>query len=182
MHRLFVAIRPPEPVREALLDLMEGVPDLRWQSDDQLHLTLRFIGEVERPVAEDVVAALHGIRFDRFSLSLDGVGKFEKRRHGALWAGVTPKAKLKALNAKVERACQSAGQEPERRAYHPHITLARCKGHAAGVDRFLERNAGLSSDPWEIGEFILYESRLGGQGAHYEKVAGYPLGGIIDPA
>ena len=124
MHRLFVAIRPPEAIREALLDLMEGVPDLRWQQDEQLHLTLRFVGEVERPVAEDLAAELERIRFDRFEMALDGVGKFEKHRHGALWAGVAPRDQLKALNAKVERACQSAGLEPERRAYHPHITLA----------------------------------------------------------
>jgi RNA 2',3'-cyclic 3'-phosphodiesterase len=175
MHRLFVAIRPPEPVREALLDLMEGVPELRWQSDDQLHLTVRFIGEVERPVAEDVAAALQGIRFERFSLSLNGVGKFEKHRHGALWASVSPKDQLKALNAKVERACQSAGLEPDRRAYHPHITLARWKGRAQGLDRFLDQNAALSSDPWEVGEFILYESHLGREGAHYEAVMACPL-------
>lgn len=175
MHRLFVAIRPPEPVREALLDLMEGLPDLRWQSDDQLHLTLRFIGEVERPLGDDIAVALQGIRFERFPLSLDGVGKFEKHRHGALWAGVTPKDPLKALNAKVERACQSAGLEPERRAYHPHITLARWKGSAQGLDRFLEQNLGLSSDPWEVREFVLYESHLGREGAHYEAVMTCPL-------
>ncbi|MFL6738757.1 MAG: 2'-5' RNA ligase family protein, partial [Sphingomicrobium sp.] len=63
MHRLFVAIRPPQVIREGLLDLMEGDRDLRWQSDQQLHLTLRFIGEVERPVAEDIAAALAQIRF-----------------------------------------------------------------------------------------------------------------------
>ena len=177
MHRLFVAIRPPETVRERLLDLMEGVPDLRWQSDEQLHLTLRFIGEVERPMAEDLAAELERIRFERFMLSLHGTGKFEKRRHGALWAGVAPKDQLKALNAKVERACQSAGLEPERRAYHPHITLARWKGKAPALDRFLERHGGLSSEPWEVGEFILYESRLGHDGAHYEEVVHYPLDG-----
>lgn len=175
MHRLFVAIRPPEDVREALLDLMEGVPELRWQQDEQLHLTLRFIGEVERPVAEDIAIALSQIRFERFELSLDGAGKFEKHRHGALWAGVAPRQQLKALNAKVERACQSAGLEPERRAYHPHITLARWKGRVPGLNRFLEQHGGLSSEPWQVGEFILYESRLGREGAHYEAVAHYPL-------
>ena len=175
MHRLFVAIRPPETIREQLLDLMEGVPDLRWQQDEQLHLTLRFIGEVERPVAEDVAAALDRIRADRFDLSLHGVGKFEKRRHGALWAGVQPTDALKGLNAKVERACQSAGLEPERRAFHPHITLARWKGNAAGLDRFLEGHGGLSSNPWEVREFVLYESRLGREGAHYEPVERYRL-------
>jgi len=177
MHRLFVAIRPTEEVRERLLNLMEGLPDVRWQDDEQLHLTLRFVGEVERPLAEDLAAALQQIRFDRFSIALAGVGKFEKRRNGALWAGVQPKDQLKALAAKVERACLAAGLEPEQRAYHPHITLARWKGRAAGMDRFLERNAALASQPWEVGEFILYESRLGRDGAHYEAVAAFPLAG-----
>jgi RNA 2',3'-cyclic 3'-phosphodiesterase len=176
MHRLFVAIRPPENIRELLLDLMEGVPAVRWQDDEQLHLTLRFIGEVERPIADDVATTLAPIRFEPFSLALDGVGKFEKHRHGALWAGVQPKDQLKALNAKVERACQSAGVEPERRAFHPHITLARWKGKAPKVDRFIERNGGLVSDPWEVGDFILYESHLGRAGAHYEPVEKYSLG------
>ena len=175
MHRLFVAIRPPEAIREALLDQMEGVPDLRWQQDEQLHVTLRFIGEVERPVAEDIAAELRRIRFEPFALALSGVGKFEKHRHGTLWAGVAPKDQLKALAAKVERACQSAGLEPEHRAYHPHITLARWKGRAPGIDRFLEQQGGLTSEPWDVGEFILYESRLGREGAHYEAVQCYPL-------
>jgi 2'-5' RNA ligase len=176
MHRLFVAIRPPETVREQLLDLMEGMPGMRWQDDGQLHLTLRFIGEVERPVAEDLTAALQHIRFDRFPIALEGVGKFERHRNGALWAGVHPKEQLKALNAKIERACQSAGLEPERRAYHPHITLARWKGRAERLDAYLERNSGLTSDPWEAQEFILYESHLGHEGAHYEAIERFPLG------
>ena len=176
MHRLFVAIRPPKTVREQLLNLMEGLPGMRWQDDGQLHLTLRFIGEVERPVAEDVVAALQHVRFDHFSIALDGVGKFEKHRNGALWSGVRPKEQLKALNAKVERACQSAGLEPERRAYHPHITLARWKGRAPRLDAYLERHGGLTSEPWEAREFILYESHLAHEGAHYEAIERFSLG------
>ena len=54
MHRLFVAIRPPEPIRDLLVDAMDDSPDFRWQQDEQLHLTLRFVGEVERPLAEDL--------------------------------------------------------------------------------------------------------------------------------
>ena len=175
MHRLFVALRPPEAIREQLLDLMEGVPDLRWQGDDQLHLTLRFIGEVERPMADDIAIALDRVRFERFALALDGIGKFEKRRHGALWAGVQPKKQLKMLAAKIERSCQSAGLEPERRAFHPHITLARWKGRLPGLDRFLEQYGGMTSEPWDVNNFILYESRLGHEGAHYEEVGSFPL-------
>ena len=159
-----------------LLGLMGGLHDLRWQNDNQLHLTLRFIGEVERPVADDVAAELARIRFERFSIELDGVGKFEQRRSGALWAGVRPKEELKALAAKVERACQSAGIEPEQRAYRPHITLARWSGRAPSLDRFLECHGGLTSEPWQVDELILFESRLGQGGAHYESVESFPLG------
>lgn len=175
MHRLFVAIRPPEAIRKQLLGLMGGLHDMRWQNDNQLHLTLRFIGEVERPMADDIAAELARIRFEHFSIALDGVGKFEKRRQGALWAGVAPKDELKVLAAKVERACQNAGVEPEQRSYRPHITLARWKGGASGLDRFLECHAGLSSERWDVREFILFESRLGQGGAHYEPVERYAL-------
>ena len=173
MHRLFVAIRPPESIRDQLLDLMQGVPDLRWQSDDQLHLTLRFVGEVDRPVAEDLAAELERIRFDEFSLSLHGVGRFDQRRGGALWAGVAPKDQLKALSQKVERACQAAALPPERRAYHPHITLARWGRAVPDLEAFIHRHGSLKSEPWLVNRFKLYESRLGRDGAHYEAVSEY---------
>src|SRR5688500_14504232 len=115
MHRLFVAIRPPEPIRDLLTDAMEGVPGLRWQDDEQLHLTLRFIGEVERPLAEDLALALGGVRFDPFEVRIAGVGRFERGGRGALWAGVEPRARLAALAAKVERGCVGVGLESERR-------------------------------------------------------------------
>jgi len=176
MHRLFVALRPPEPIRDLLIDAMDDSPDLRWQDEEQLHLTLRFIGEVDRPVAEDVAAALGRIRAARFEVRLSGVGRFEQRGSGALWAGVEPKAPLAALAAKVERACRSAGLEPEPRAFHPHITLARWKGRRTReVHDFLERRRGFSSEPFEVDRFILFESRLSRHGAHYEAAASYEL-------
>jgi 2'-5' RNA ligase len=176
MHRLFVAIRPPEKIRDLLLDAMDDSADFRWQDDEQLHLTLRFIGEVERPTAEDVAAALGTLRADRFDLRINGVGRFEQRNSGALWAGVEPRAPVAALAARIERLCQSAGLEPERRAFHPHITLARWKGRRTReVQAWLEQRAGLTSEPFAAEEFILFESRLSRHGAHYEPVASYPL-------
>ena len=174
MHRLFVAIRPPEPVRDLLIDAMEGVPGLRWQDDEQVHLTLRFIGEVERPMAEDLALALSRVRFERFAIRIAGVGRFEQRGRGALWAGVEPRAPLAALAAKVERACVGVGLSPERRAFHPHITLARWGRSAAGsLDPYLARHAALVSEPFEVEAFHLYQSHLGRDGAHYERVADY---------
>ena len=175
MHRLFVAIRPPEPVRNMLLDAMDGVPALRWQDDGQLHLTLRFVGEVERPLAEDLATALGTLRFEPFAMRIAGVGRFDHRQRGALWAGVEPRAPLAALAAKVERICVGVGLPPERRAYHPHITLARWgRGQGALLDLWLATHAALRSEDFAVDAFTLYESRLGRNGAAYEKVAEYP--------
>jgi 2'-5' RNA ligase len=177
MHRLFVAIRPPEHIRDLLIDAMDDSPDFRWQDDEQLHVTLHFIGGVDRPVADDLAVALGGIRADPFKLRITGVGRFEQRSSGALWAAVEPKAPVAALAGKVERVCLAVGLEPERRAFHPHITLARWKGRRTReVQSFLERRRGLSSPPFDVTEFILFESHLSRHGAHYEAVARYALG------
>jgi len=176
VHRLFVAIRPPEQIRDLLIDAMDTSTDFRWQDDEQLHLTLRFVGEVERPAADDLADALSRIRTPSFAARIAGIGRFEQRNSGALWAGVEPKAPLAALAAKIERVCQQVGLEPERRAFFPHITLARWKGRRSReVADFLDRRRGLSSEPFEVTEFILFESRLSRHGAHYEPVARYPL-------
>ena len=176
MHRLFVALRPPQPIRDLLLDAMDEGADFRWQDDEQLHLTLRFVGEVERPVANDLADALRQIRSPPLELRIAGVGRFEQRSSGALWAGVEPKTPLAALAAKVERVCQFVGLQPERRAFHPHITLARWKGRRTReVQAFLERRRSLCSQVFEINRFILFESRLSRHGAHYEAIETYWL-------
>ena len=181
MHRLFVAIRPPEAVRDLLIDAMDDSPELDWVKDDNLHLTLRFIGEVERPLADDIVAALDRIRADPLTLRLAGIGRFDRRNGGAVWAGVEPKAPVASLAAKVERACVVAGLPPERRAFHLHITLARWNRGASaateslGAEALIARNRALASEPFEVTEFTLYESHLSRHGAHYQMVASYAL-------
>jgi len=176
MYRLFVAIRPPEPIRDLLVDAMEGGPELGWVSDDNLHLTLRFIGEVERPLANDIGDSLLEIRFPAFEIRLAGMGRFDRRNGGALWAGVEPRKPVAELAAKVDRACVRAGLEPERRAFHPHVTLARYKrGGGAIAAAFERRHADLASDPFPVDRFVLFESRLFRHGAHYEEVGTFIL-------
>src|SRR6185369_12181206 len=109
MHRLFVAIRPPEHIRDLLIDAMDESADFRWQDDEQLHITLRFIGEVDRPVADDLANALSRVRAQRFYIRVSGTGRFEQRSSGALWAGVEPREPLAILAAKIERVCQQTG-------------------------------------------------------------------------
>lgn len=177
MHRLFVAIRPPAAHREQLLALMGGVAGARWQRDDQLHLTLRFIGEVDRHRASDIADALRTIRFAPFDARIAGVGVFDRRGLiDTLWAGVQPRDPLASLHRKVDRACVAMGQPPEERAYWPHITLARFGRSGALVDPFLATHAALNSPPFTIDSFALFESRLGNNGAHYQIVEDYGPG------
>ncbi len=177
MHRLFIAIRPPSFIRAQLLDVMGGVNTARWQSDDQLHLTLRFIGEVDRHCAQDVAAALASVVGRSFSISLQGAGHFGRgSRGGSLWIGVAPHEPLVALHKKVDEACRRAGLPSESRAYLPHITVARMGRDAGSIDAFLQTASATASDPFVVDAFYLYESRLGSGDALYEIAERYRLG------
>ncbi|HEX8485579.1 RNA 2',3'-cyclic phosphodiesterase [Sphingomonas sp.] len=173
--RLFVALQPPLQIRDLLADAMEGIAAVRWQDDEQLHLTLRFIGDVERTQAEDVAAALDPVRAPVPEVALAGVGRFKD----TLWAAVTPHEALAALHRKVDHACVRAGLPPERRAYLPHITLARfarSAGSDPAIARWLADHAGLASERFALPHLILYQSILGHGGASYDALARWPLG------
>ena len=177
MHRLFVAIRPPQAVLDLLIDTMEDGPELGWVSEDNIHLTLRFIGEVERPQANDIADQLSRIRFAPFEIAIRGTGRFDRKGGGgALWAGIEPKKPVAELAAKIDRACVAAGLKPEHRAFHPHVTLARWRrGGAAAAEAFERRHSDLASEPFAVEAFILFESHLSRHGAYYEKVARFAL-------
>jgi RNA 2',3'-cyclic 3'-phosphodiesterase len=177
VHRLFVAIRPPPAIRDLLLRTMGGISGARWQTDDQLHLTLRFIGEVDRHLAGDVHAALGAVHHPAFTLALSGIGTFDRRGvPDAVWAGVTPHEPLLSLYKKVGQALARVGVAPEQRAFLPHITLARLKRSSGPVGGLLEQSGGLTSPPFEVADFHLYESQLTPDGAVYTSAATYSLG------
>ena len=179
MPRLFVALRPPAAIRAALASVMDGVAVARWQDDDQLHLTVRFLGDLDRRATEDVVAALGQVTTPALQARLAGVGAFETGgRITTLWAGLAPREPLAALHRKVERGLILAGVAPDRRAYLPHVTLARLS-RGAGLDPAIGRwradNAALTSAPFALDRLILFESTLGREGARYDPVAIWPL-------
>lgn len=176
MHRLFVALRPPRPMREALLANMADIPGARWQEDELLHLTLRFIGEVDRHVAGDVAAALGSVSHPPFDLRLDRIGCFDRRgRIDNIWAGVAPHDPVRSLFAAVTRALSRAGIPPEQRAFMPHITLARfSRGQEPPGPLPMEQ---LWPAPVEgrFDHFLLYESTLGSAGPSYAAIERYRL-------
>jgi 2'-5' RNA ligase len=177
-HRLFVALRPPRAIREILIAAMHGIAGVRWQNDEQLHLTLRFIGEVDRHRAEDIAAALGALYAPYVTARIAGVDLFDRQgRPHMVWAGVEPYDPLAALHRKVDQLLARVGVAPETRAFVPHITLARLNRGSGPVAPFLALNSRLASALFEFGHIGLYESELGHGGSRYHPVARYPLGG-----
>lgn len=178
MVRLFVALDLPAQVRERLR-LLTGakLPGARWVPPENMHLTLRFVGEVDHGRADDIDGALAGIAARGFDLTLEGVGAFESgRRVHALWAGVERNPALDHLRAKIESAVVRAGCEPERRKFSPHVTLARLdQPDPAKFGAWLHANALFRLGPVPVEHFTLFSSRLGRDGAHYTAEADYPL-------
>jgi 2'-5' RNA ligase len=179
MHRLFIALRPPPAIREALDLIMDGVPDARWQDDEQLHLTLRYIGKVDRHMAEDIAVTLGSLQIQALDLRLSGVGRFDPQSgNDSLWAGVVPHEPLAALHRKIDHALVRCGLQPEGRAYRPHITLARLSrraGQQAETGQWLAAHAALTSEPFRADHITLFESHLDSDGARYEPVGRWAL-------
>lgn len=177
MIRLFVALDFPTDVRERLAGLGGGVPGARWTEPANLHLTLRFIGEVADDTATDIDAALAGIEAPGFDLVLDGVGMYGSSRQArVLWAGVEHSEPLAHLQGKVESALVRCGLAQEGRKFSPHVTLARLRdAPKERVGRFLEERGLFRAGPMRIDHFTLYRSLLGKGGAVYEALGEYPL-------
>ena len=174
MMRLFTALELPPPLRDALLAAMGGVAGARWQRDDQLHLTLRFIGEADRHLARDITAVLGGVNVVPFQLSLAGPGTFDRRgRIDTLWVGVTPQDAVAALARRVDQALQRIGLAAETRAFVPHITVARFGRDVGPLGAF--PLVPLPVQPFDINGFALWESRLTHDGADYRIIERYPI-------
>ena len=110
MIRLFVGIDLPENVKKELQSLQKGLPSALWRPDKKMHLTLRFIGNLEEPVAEEVLKELRYIRFPAFHFALKGIGYFERGgipHH--IWAGVEGDKAIRELQQKIDLAVKKAG-------------------------------------------------------------------------
>ena len=176
MQRLFVALSLPDDVALSLAPLQTGVPGARWQTREQLHLTLRFIGEIDGRDANAVHDALSTIDEPNFSIALHAVGQFGGKRPSALWAGVRPNDALTHLQKKIETALQRVGLPADRQRYVPHVTLARLRGTQQGhVIDYLTDHALYSSRPFTAGAFILYSSVLTSDGSIYRAEHAYLL-------
>lgn len=178
MIRLFTAIELPESLRLRLSLLQGGVPGARWSPAENLHVTLRFIGEVDERQANDIDDALGVLRAPSFDLTLRGAGEFGGRDPHALWIGVAPSEALARLAAKIESALQRIGLAAETRKYTPHVTLARLRdAPLAKVHAFLSAHAAFDSGPFAVRRFALFSSHQSSSGSLYRVERTYALDG-----
>ncbi len=175
--RLFVAIALPDRIKDTLTPLCGGVDGARWRDRGQLHLTLRFIGEVDGAMARDIDDVLYRIAAPAFSLTLRRTGFFNERKLArVLWAGVENDAALRKLHGKIQHGLQVIGLAPERRRYHPHVTLARLDGIAPlEAEGYAARYSEYASPPFVVDRFCLFSSHLARQGAIYTVESEYAL-------
>lgn len=177
MIRLFVGLELADDVRARLASLAGGVPGARWVAEDNLHLTLRFIGEVPGHDADEIHAMLSGIQTRRFEMTISSVGHFSGGGQvKMLWAGVARNPELIALQERVDSALRRAGVPKDRTRFTPHITLARLRD--APIERvsgFLQAHSLLRIGPITVDRFVLFSSHLHADGPIYTVEAEYSL-------
>ncbi|MET3927748.1 RNA 2',3'-cyclic phosphodiesterase [Devosia sp. 2618] len=177
MPRLFTGLEIPADVGFALSLKRGGLTGARWIDPENYHITLRFIGDVDHHVADDVADSLDRLSSSlRFSVRLTGLGSFGGDKPRSLYAGVEPSEALTRLQAAQERVLQRAGLPAEGRKFVPHVTLARLRGAGPEeVARFLSEAGRFEPLAFQVGRFVLFSSKDSVGGGPYVVEQSYPL-------
>jgi RNA 2',3'-cyclic 3'-phosphodiesterase len=166
--RLFVGLDLPPSCKLKLVSLDPRLAGLRWLTEEQFHLTLSFLGDVEANAEVRLQKALREVRVPPFLLPLCGVGVFNVRGHpSVVWAGVGQgHPHLFALHRRIQDAVLRAGLEPDLKPFHPHVTVGRAKGLSRqALQPFIRRYAETDFGMFEVTGFELYSSVLAPGGA-----------------
>jgi len=175
----FIAIDLPLEVRDELMLIAAGVPGAYWVDEEQLHLTLRYLGEIDGLVLRNLQGALDRIDARSFVLQLEGIGFFPPRGEPeVLWVGVEKSQPLSDLRARVDALASRLGVPADRKRYTPHVTLARLHDAPdSRLARFAMEQALFKSTPFSPLTFSLYASRRNETGSEYQRIAAYVLRG-----
>ena len=176
MPRLFTGLEIPADVAQTLSFLRGGLPGARWIDPENYHLTLRFIGDIERGLADDVASMLGRVGREPFEIRLEGLSSFGGRKPRAVVASVAPMPALLDLQAEHERLLQRVGLDPEGRKYTPHVTLARLRETSSQqVADYLSARGSFRSLPFRVERFVLFSSRASTGGGPYVVEEAFPL-------
>jgi 2'-5' RNA ligase len=182
--RLFIAVETPPDIRSAIADLCSTLKrsgaDVRWESSDKFHITLRFLGDTDPGLLPDFVTMIEGVaaRRARFRIRYGGVGCFPHQRDPRIiWVGVDdPDGELTTVQREIESGCRALGVLPEPKAFHAHVTIGRVKlrRHPASLLAMMESATfdGLSAT---IGSICLMKSTLQPGGSAYSTLNQFSL-------
>ena len=184
--RLFVALEIPGAVRENLADLLKTLravsPQTRWVRPENLHVTLKFIGEVPETKLPGIRGVLAGVRSEQpVTLDFRGLGFFPNEKHPRVfWAGIEASPNLKILAAEIEQAIEKLGIPREKRPFSPHLTLARFEPQrlAEQLRNAIQENAARDFGSWRTSQFHLIESKLKPSGAEYTTVESFSFAAV----
>lgn len=177
-QRLFIALTLPAAVRDFLAALAQPLPGVSWTRHEQLHLTLRFLGDVPVEEVEPMLARLAGVQVVPFILPVETVGTFPPNRPPrVLWIGVgSGHPRLFQLRQRIDDALLAAGLQLDVRTFHPHVTLARCtENAAAAVGHWLHARRDLAAPPFRVEAFDVYASDLRPGGAIHTLLRSFPM-------
>lgn len=187
MIRTFIAVEISDPMRRKIARDMaimkETAPLIQWAHPENLHLTLKFLGDVKENDLEELFDAVADAveNFEPFTIELRGVGAFPNWRYPrVVWAGTAEGSQeAKELAGEVEAACVGVGYERERRAWRPHLTLGRVKepGHAQGLPEVAGMMEEKSFGLIDVDEVVVFMSSLRRTGPVYSPMARFSLSG-----
>ena len=176
MPRLFTALEIPRDAALSLSLLRGGLPGARWIDPENYHLTLRFFGDVEGHVADEIANALDRVHRASFTLALSGVGAFGSKKPHSIYAGVAPSPALSALQGEIDGICRRLGLPADARKFTPHVTVARLRNVAAGeVAHYLSQRGNFSTAPFTVSRVVMMSSRDSVGGGPYVIEEAWPL-------
>ena len=176
MPRLFTALEVPRDAALSLSLLRGGLPGARWIDVENYHITLRFLGDIEGHVADEVANALDRICRPAFTLKLSGVGAFGSKKPHSIYANVAPSSDLMQLQSEIERICQRLGLAADPRKFVPHVTLARLRNASThDVAHYLSTRGNFATQPFKVGRFVLMSSKDSVGGGPYIVEEAWPL-------
>lgn len=176
MPRLFTGVEIPEDVAFDLSLKKGGILGGRWIDPESYHITLRFIGDIDVPLAEEVAFALEGLQFRPFMLKLKGIDVLGGNKPHTLCAQIEESAELRRLQSMQERIMQMLGLPAEQRRFTPHVSLARLKDPDLGdLQRYLVSHSLYASRPFEVSHFVLFSSRPSRGGGPYAVENSYAM-------
>lgn len=178
MYRLFLAIDPPDNIKDRVINTYMGLNNTRWVNRDQLHITIHFLGDCTGRELQELKNSINKLELNSFNIKIKGASFFSRKKvPNTLWLGIQMSENLKDLYAKTRLLIENTGIILENRKFKPHLTVARLNKKAVPDDilPYLSCNESFEAEPFTVNKITLFSSVLTKAGAEHCKEAEYEL-------